>query len=159
MKRYDFEIVNENAFRIKDVNGHTKAYVARNYIKDFEVGFYISPMPERKDPKYQTEEWKEYIKELHKRIVWNASSGFNIACWVVDEKMNNLKRLFKVKNELYIVTTRFNEANRQYEISVKVCPWKDEFYKEFKLFKSLESWSHFDNSITYYEEYIPEEWR
>ena len=159
MKRYDFEIVNENAFRLKDINGHIKAFVARNYIKDFEAGFYIPPMPTRKDPKYQTEDWKEYIKELHNRIVWNASSGFNIACWVVDENIHNLNRLFKVKDELYIVTARFSETHRQYEIGVKVCPWKDEFYKEFKLFKNLESWSHFDNSITYYEEYVPEEWR
>lgn len=159
MNRYDFEIVNNDAFRIKDMNGHTKAYVARTYYDESTLGYYIPAFPQRKDPKYQTDEWKEYKKELHDRIVWNATSGFNIACWVIDERLNNFKRFFKVKNEFYIMSSKYNDTCRQYEISIKVCPWKDEFYKEFKLFDSLETWSHFDNTITYYDEFIPDCWK
>ena len=57
------------------------------------------------------------------------------------------------------MSSKYNNTCGQYEISIKVCPWKDEFYKEFKLFDSLETWSHFDNSITYYDEFIPECWK
>lgn len=159
MKRYDFEIVNENAFRIKDMNGHTKAYVARTFYDEATLGYYIPAFPQRKDPKYQTDEWREYKKELHNRIVWPCSSAFAVGCWVVDEQMTNLARLFKCKDQLYLVNSRYNEREKEYEISVKVCPWKDEFYKEFKLFDSLETWSHYDNTITYYDEFIPECWK
>lgn len=159
MKRYDFEIVNENAFRIKDMNGHTKAYVARTFYDEATLGYYIPAFPQRKDPKYQTDEWREYKKELHNRIVWPCSSAFAVGCWVVDEHMTNLARVFKCKDQLYIVTSRYKEQSREYDISVKIFPWKDSYYKEFKLFKDLESWSHFDNVHTFYDEYIPDEWR
>lgn len=159
MIKYDFETVNENAFRIKDTNGFTKAYVSRTFYDTATLGFYIPAFPERKDPKYQTEAWRSYKKALHNRIVWTCSSAFKVGCWIIDKQLTDYVGLFRCKDQLYLISSRYNNKEKEYEIDVKFCPWRDSLYKDYKLFGSEESWSHFDNSITYYNPYIPDCWK